>query len=92
MINDSSLLLYIIIHNPVYTAYNALNMTMLEIVWILTLSVCDTKGCVSQTIDQFPTQELCLVQQWEHEAMPVDPNPRWSRIEYKCGVKNGLGV
>ena len=92
MINDSSLLLYIIIQDLVYTAYNALNMTMLEILWILTLSVCDTKGCVSQTIDEFPTQELCLIQQWEHEALPVDPNSRWSSVNYTCTIKGGVSI
>ena len=67
-------------------------MTMLEILWILTLSVCEPNGCVSQVIDEFPTQEHCLIQQWEHEAMPVDPNPRWTSIKYVCSVKNALST
>ena len=64
-------------------------MTMLDILWILTLTVCEPSGCVSQTIEEFREKDHCLIQQWEHEALPQD-NPRWTSIAYACTVKGGL--
>ena len=64
---------------------------MLELIWVLTLTVCGSNGaCVSQVIDEWKDQDACLAKQVEYIDFPRDRNPRWKTIKYECKIKGGM--
>ena len=65
-------------------------MRMLQILWALTLTVCNSGECVSQRIELYDKQSTCLAVQAEYEKMPRDRNSRWDSVTYKCRMYNAL--
>ena len=64
---------------------------MLELIWLLTLTVCGAKGdCVSQVIDEYENQDKCLTSITFYEDFPRDRNPRWKTIKYECKIKDSV--
>lgn len=63
---------------------------MLELIWVLTLTVCGAKGeCVSQVIEEYKNQNNCWAIQQEYEEFPKDRNPKWKTVKYECKLKDG---
>lgn len=65
-------------------------MRMLQILWALTLTVCNSGECVSQRIELYDKQSTCLAVLSEYEKMPRDRNSRWDSVEYRCRMYNAL--
>ena len=68
-------------------------MTMLlEVIWALTLTVCNQGECVSQRIEEYAKQSTCLTVMREYQAMPRDTSPRWDTVKYECIIKDGFQI
>ena len=61
---------------------------MIEIVWVLVLSVCTSSQCISQEVLQTTDQDQCISQKTMHEKLPQDGN--WNSVKFECKLKNGV--
>lgn len=59
---------------------------MMLIEWILILTVCDLQGCVSQKVDNYENEEVCLIDKADYEQIPRDGG--WKSINYICKPAN----
>ena len=60
---------------------------MIEIVWVLVLSVCTSSQCLSQEVIETVDQDRCISEKLMYEKLPQDGN--WNTVKYECKIKNG---
>lgn len=60
-------------------------------IWTLLLTACmsDT-DCISQRVDTFTSEQLCVASQKLHTEIPVDGS--WKQITYQCKPLGSRGV
>tara|TARA_B100000073_G_C23576129_1_gene510245 strand:+ start:351 stop:542 length:192 start_codon:yes stop_codon:yes gene_type:complete len=61
---------------------------MIEIVWVLILSVCTSSQCITQEVLQTPDHDQCISQKIIHEDLPQDGD--WNSVKFECKLKNGV--
>ena len=63
---------------------------MIEIIWVLMLSVCSTQQCITQQVLETTAKDRCMYHKIMHEQLPIDGS--WKSIEYKCKPKNSISA
>ena len=52
---------------------------MIEIIWVLMLSVCSTQQCITQQVLETTAKDKCIHHKTMHEQLPIDGF--WKSIE-----------
>jgi len=63
---------------------------VMEIVWVLLLSVCSTNQCITQTVLETTAKDKCIYHKVMHEQVP--PDGSWGSIEYTCQPKDSVQI
>jgi len=63
--------------------------TMSTLIWALTLTVCwDNGSCVSQSVEQYRSEQICNTALAMYEDIPHDG--KFKSAGYSCVLENGM--